>query len=89
MASVHKRQIKSGVVYDVRYRDPTGGTRQKSFSRKRDADKFRATVVADMARGDWIDPRRARETVADWADKWIASKSGLKPSSPLMLTSAP
>ena len=81
MASVHKRQIKSGVVYDVRYRDPTGGTRQKSFSRKRDADKFRATVVADMARGDWIDPRRARETVADWADKWIASKSGLKPSS--------
>ena len=81
MASVTKRQTKGGVVYDVRYRELTGTGRQKSFRLKRDADKFRATVVADMARGDWIDPRRARETVADWAAKWIASKSGLKPSS--------
>jgi hypothetical protein len=81
MASVRKRVTKGGVAYDVHYRDMTGASRQKSFRRKAEADKFRATVVADMARGDWIDPRRARETVADWAAKWIASKSGLKPSS--------
>lgn len=81
MASIAKRVTKGGVVYDVHYRDMTGASRQKSFPRKAEADKFRATVVADMARGDWIDPRRARETVADWAKKWITSKSGLKPSS--------
>ena len=47
----------------------------------------RATVVADMARGDRIDPDRAKETVGQWADKLAASKQGaIKESSALRNT---
>lgn len=44
-------------------------------------------MVADMARGDWIDPDRAKETVGQWADKLAASKQGaIKDSSALRNT---
>ncbi len=71
----------------MRYRDANRRERQRTFSRKADAERFRATVVADMARGDWIDPDRAKETVGQWAERLIASKEGtIKESSALRNT---
>jgi len=71
----------------VRYRDANRRDRQRTFSRKADAERFRATVVADIARGDWIDPDRAKETVGQWADRLVAAKEGtIKESSALRNT---
>ena len=67
MASINKRQVKIGVRHDVRYR-VNGRQREKSFKKKADAVKFRATVEADLARGDWIDDRRSKQTVAEFAE---------------------
>jgi len=75
MASIHKRQVKTGVRYDVRYR-VNGRQREKSFKKKVDAVKFRATVEADLARGDWIDDRRSKQTVAEFAEAWFATLGG-------------
>jgi len=71
-ASIHKRQVKTGVRYDVRYR-VNGRQREKSFKKKVDAVKFRATVEADPARGDSIDDRRSNQTVAEFAEAWFAT----------------
>jgi integrase len=60
-------------TFQVLYRDPTGRQRSKTFKRKTDAVRFSSTVEADKLRGDWLDPRLARLTVAEWADAWHAT----------------
>jgi integrase len=63
----------------VRYRDPTGRERSRSFARKADADRFMATVQADLIRGDWTDPRLSKTTLAEWSERWLVTKTHLKP----------
>lgn len=65
----------------VRYRDP-GGRRiaaPASFGTKADANAFLATVHADLARGQYLDPRAGRLTVAQWAERWL-DRSGKRPA---------
>jgi hypothetical protein len=68
MASINKRSVKTGVRYDVRYH-VNCRQREKSLTRKVDAVKFRTTVEADIARGDWIDDRQSKQTVAEFAER--------------------
>jgi len=51
----------------VRYRDPAGRERSRSFVRRTDADRFLHSVETDMVRGDWTDPRLGRLTFGDWS----------------------
>jgi hypothetical protein len=56
MAHVERRERrgKNGQVlrsYGVRWRGPDGNERNKSFRRNGDADRFAATVSADLVRG--------------------------------------
>lgn len=72
MASVEKRKTKGGDLrWDVRYRDPAGRLRRKTFQRKADADRYAATTEADKHRGNFIDPTD-RTTVAEYARAWAA-----------------
>jgi len=80
VASINKRKTASGTSYDVRYRDPHRRPRKKTFARKIDADRFAATVEADLVRGDWLDPRRGRRHFGEWAEDWFATKNDLKPA---------
>ena len=43
------------------------------------AEQWLAGVEADLMRGNWLPPQRSKETVALWAEKWMASKLNLKP----------
>ena len=65
--------------WQVRYRDPTGRERARSFLRKIDADRFAVTVEADKLRGEWTDPRLSKTTVAEWSERWLRTKTHLKP----------
>jgi integrase len=47
----------------------------KMFNTKTDARQFLAKVHADIVRGAWIDPRRGRITLADYAEHWVASRN--------------
>jgi hypothetical protein len=48
-----------GMRWRVRYLDPSGRERGKSFARKQDAERFKATTEADLIRGRWADPMPA------------------------------
>jgi integrase len=65
----------------VRYRD--GGGRRvtvpKTFATKADANAFIATIQADLVRGQYLDPRAARLSVASWADTWMG-RPGKRPA---------
>lgn len=71
-----RRHPKSG-RWQVRYRDPSGRERSKNFVRRVDADRFAAIVVADVTRGEYIDPRLGRSTVAEFAERWTDTRRHL------------
>lgn len=75
MATI-RRHPRSG-RWQVRYRDPSGRQRAKNFERKVDAERFRATVTADVYRGEYVDPQLGRTTVAEFAERWTATRRHL------------
>jgi integrase len=77
VASVEARAVRrngrDAKVYDVRFRDPDGRQRKKTFSKKGDADRFAATVEADKIRGQYVD-HSDRTTVVEYARAWAAGR---------------
>jgi integrase len=73
-----KRQGQGRLRWLVRYRDPAGRERAKSFARKRDAERFLRHAEADKLRGQWVDPRQGRTTVGELAERWYATTVTLK-----------
>ncbi|HEX7355028.1 MAG TPA: site-specific integrase [Mycobacteriales bacterium] len=71
MASTDKRERDGQTSWRVRYRDPSGAQRNKSFVRKVDAAAFAATVEADKLRGAYIAPNAGRLTFKEYADGWL------------------
>ena len=79
MASIEKRTRSDGrSSWRARYRTPSGAQRSKAFDRKVDAERFLATVESTKAAGSFVDPSRAKLTVAEWARRWLAGQSHLK-----------
>ena len=54
--------------------------RSKSFDRKVDAQRYANNVETDIERRDWIDPRGAKQTFGEWANRWIATTTHLQPT---------
>jgi hypothetical protein len=59
MAHISRRQRSGKVRYLARYTDPSGRERAKSFTRKKDAERFLTGIENDKLRGTWTDPRWA------------------------------
>ena len=76
MASIRKRSTAGGEArYDVRYRDPAGRVRTRTFRRRKEADRFATTTEADKARGNWVDPHAGRTAFADYANRWVGERT--------------
>ena len=80
MASVEKRVRDGKVTWRAHYRTPEGRQRNKTFTRKLDADRFITSVESTKLAGTFVDPARARTTVGEMAERWRASKVNLKAS---------
>lgn len=76
MATV-RRHPNASSRWQVRYRDSDGRQRAKNFERKIDAERYAATVTADVLRGEYIDPRLGRTSVGEFALRWRATRSHL------------
>src|SRR5262249_28035070 len=64
------RKPRSGRGWEARYRGADGKERSRSFSTKRRAQEFLATVETEKHRGDWRDPALARTSLGEWATEW-------------------
>ena len=81
MAHVTKRTTRTGENrYDVEWRLSDGKVRTKTFTRRKDADAFRATVETQRLRGVVTDPRRARVTVQGYAAAWMDRRTDIRPT---------
>jgi integrase len=60
-----------GKRWRVRWNDPhTGETRTALFERKADAERHDVGMHADISRGQYIDPRAGKVTIAEYAAQW-------------------
>ncbi|HKS46226.1 MAG TPA: site-specific integrase [Amycolatopsis sp.] len=64
-----------GLRWCVRWYEPDGRERRQSFAKKVDADAHKATVEADMLRGQYIDARAGKELFGDFATRWLADQT--------------
>jgi integrase len=60
--------------YTVRWRDPDGRQREKTFRLKGDASDFSSQVEADKSRGTYRDPDAGRITFKQYAERWMAAQ---------------
>ncbi|MDT7613256.1 MAG: hypothetical protein QOF00_703 [Pseudonocardiales bacterium] len=69
VGSVQKRVQAGTDSWLARWRDPAGRQRKRSFPRKVDAERFLATVSADLVHGTYVDPNDPtlfRDHAEDW-----------------------
>lgn len=69
-----------GARWLVRWREPDGRQRKKSFRRKKDAETYATTVEHSKLTGSYIDPDAGKIRVSDWALQWLAAQVHIKPS---------
>lgn len=61
MASVESYETAAGKRYRVQYRTPDHrNTMKRGFTTKRAAELFLASVEISKAKGEWVDPTKAR-----------------------------
>lgn len=74
MASISKRHTASGEArYDVRYR-AGGRAVEEAFKRRQDAENRVRQIEAERLGGPVADPRRGREKLASFAERWLDSR---------------
>jgi len=57
-------------AWEVRYRDPEGRHRQRTFPTKPEAQRFARQVEVAKDERRFIDPRRGKVLFGEWADRW-------------------
>lgn len=65
----------------ARYYGPDHKERSKTFDTSRDAVAWRNEQLAELRRGNWVDPRGGSLLFSEFAEVWLETKRGLKPSS--------
>lgn len=68
MASIQKRPDG---VWRARYRDEADKEHARHFDRKVDAQRWLDEETAKLVTGTWVNPKRAKITVAEWCDEWL------------------
>lgn len=72
---------RDGGRFEVRYYGPDGRrhTAPRRFDTEEDAEAYLVLVRADMMRGEWTAPEDVKIRLADYAERWIAERAGLRP----------
>src|SRR5437764_8243695 len=74
MAHIRKRE-RAGrqTLYEVRYLDPAGNERSRSFKRKGDAERWLSGNEVAKHDGSWVDPQRLKVQFRDWTEHFMAN----------------
>jgi hypothetical protein len=80
LATVEKRVRNGKASYRVRYRDPAGRQRSKSFTRKVDAERWMIETENAKAKGSYVSPALGKTKLAELAERWWAACAHLRPT---------
>ena len=76
MTSIRK---KPSGRYEVRYRDPGGQLRGKTFRTKREAQEFSDRTGTAIGEGTWRDPALAKVRLIEYSTWWLENRPELRP----------
>lgn len=65
----------TGRRWRVRYENPDGDERSRSFDKKAEADAFKTEMDADLRRGTYHDPDAGRITLRKYAEEWLSHQT--------------
>lgn len=71
MASIDKRNGR----WRARYRTPDGKSRNRTFARKVDAERFLVSVEHQKLSGSYVDPSAGKVTFKAFAEDWLAAQT--------------
>ncbi len=80
MATVKRRSDRPG-WWSVRWTEPDGTQRRRSFEKKTAAEKFRVDVESRLATGAAAAPTASRDTISTYGTAWLTRRTDLKPTS--------
>jgi integrase len=75
-AKVPTAEHGTGMRWQVRWRDEAGEAKKLNFETKPAAERKDAQIKASLDRGDYIDPRAGRVTLAAYARQWRTGQTG-------------
>ncbi len=78
MARTSRRKLDSG-KYKYGYEGPDRRWHYKTYERREAAERWLRDHLTAMDRGEWIDPRVRRTSVAEFGERWLESTTHLKP----------
>src|SRR6266540_2564314 len=87
MASAGIRKTPSG-RYKVWWRLDDGSQGSQTFDGRDQARDFKHDLLAQIARGTWVDPRLGKQTFESWAREWWEGWSADPDHSPRTLQAA-
>ncbi len=64
-----------GNRWQARYLDLDGREHTKTFFRKQDAERFLATITADLVRGEYVNPDAGKITFAEFSKRWLNAQT--------------
>jgi integrase len=70
--------LSNRLRWRVRWRDPSGKHRSKSFARRADAVRYMHGLATDLYANTYTDPNAGRVIVDDLAREWLARKDVLR-----------
>lgn len=81
MPSINEYRSAAGVRFRLRYTDDQGKrVERRGFRTKGDARLAFSNIDVAISRGDYVDPKSARVSVATLGAKWLAGRTHMKPS---------
>lgn len=78
MARTSRRKLDSG-KYKYGFEGPDRRWHHKTYDRREAAERWLRDQLTAMDRGEWIDPRVRRTSVAEFGERWLKATSHLKP----------
>jgi integrase len=79
MPHITKREGKRGATYRVRFTDPDGRERSRSFKKKALAADFAASTAHGVRAGTYVDPKAGRITVRTYLEAWRKEQAHHRP----------
>lgn len=79
MASIQRYNLKNGSYrYRVWYTTPDNKRKSKcGFKLKADAERWKATILVDIASGSYIDANLDKKTISALSNHWLENKKGI------------
>lgn len=77
--SIHRKELKGRVSYQVQWRDKSGRQKSKRFPTRKEAEAWESQIRLDKFRG--LNPSRegTKITFAEYAERWRSTKSEHRP----------